>query len=277
MKHATLFTLLLLPALACDAQEGPDYPGEPIAAVRGSLVADEGAPDEAQAAILWYTSDNVECAGPTRECAVGFGGDELEIDWECADACVSDSCEPDALAVWVECVEACGGEPQASAFTGFSGCATGGLGEAVSLSVDSFPAQFELSLFDAPPPAALLEGPSDEPRVAFGALVALSLDAPETFDFNSDNEEEFSSIIGAVESHVVIYAADPIPASSVWGEFLGGAYSAGYHLVRAEDGEDCDSSGGCFSAGPSYEPEALGFDAELELRFASVWELLLPF
>lgn len=271
MKHPASLALPLLLALACDAQESPDYQGEPVASVRGSLVGDGQTPDEARASILWYTSDDPSCSGPGTECVKGFSGPELELDWECADACAESSCEPDALAVWEQCIEGCGGVIEVHSYTAFSDCATGGLGETVSLSVDSFPAKFEMDLFDAPPAAALLDNGPSEPRVAMGIIVALTTDAPEAFDFNSDTDVE--TIIGGVESYSIVYAQDPIPADSTWGEFLGGAYDQGYHLVRYDLETDC---------GP-FEPECIvrrpepgGFDTELDLRFAPVWELMLP-
>lgn len=270
MKQPASLALPLILALGCDAQESPDYPGEPIVSVRGSLVGDGDTPDEARASILWYTSDDASCAGPSLECTMGYSGPELELDFTCAEACVADSCEPDALAAWTACVEGCGGVTEAQTFTAFSGCATGGLGETVSLSVDSFPAKYELDLFDAPPAAALLDNGPSEPRVAMGVIVALAADAPELFDFNRD--ADFETIIGGVESYSIIYAEDPIPAESTWGQFLGGAYDEGYHLVRYSVENDC---------GPSMpqclvrRPEPAGFELELELRFAPVWELAL--
>lgn len=278
MKHPALFSLLILPALACDAQEGPSYPGEPIAEVRGSLVADADAPNEAQAAILWFTSDDADCSGPTLECSMGFSvpAGEGELALSCAGACEATSCEPDALAVWTECVEACGADIEASADAEFAGCATGGVGEAVALTVDSFPAEFELALFDTPPAEALLRGGDGGPRVAMGVFVALSSEAPAVFDFSDDNET-FASVIGGVESHALIYAVDPIPADSGWGQYLGGAYDTGYHLVRYEAEIDCDVfPGECVIEEETRAPEPRGFDVEVELKFAPFHELFLP-
>lgn len=271
MKHPASLALPLLLALACDAQESPDYQGEPIVSVRGSLVGDGDAPDEARASILWYTSDDPTCSGPGLECATGYSGNELELDFTCADACDATSCEPEALAAWTECVEGCGGVAEAHAFSTFSECATGGLGETVSLSVDSFPAKFEMELFDPPPNGALLDNGPSEPRVAMGVIVALDPTAPEAFDFNDDTDVEM--IIGGVERYSIIYAADAIPADSTWGQFLGAAYEPGYHLVRHSVETDC---------GPNMpeclvrNPEPAGFDLELDLRFAPVWDLALP-
>ncbi len=279
MNHPLLLSLAaaLLPALGCDAQQPPDYAGEPIAAVRGSVVADGDVPDQATAAILWYTSDDSSCEGPViTECFMGYGGTEENLDFDCADACVADSCEPNALEAWTECVEACGVEVETHAESTFGGCATGGVGEAVALSVNEFPASFELALFEPPPAIAILGSDAEEPRVAIGALVALNDDAPSSFDFTSDDESVYETIVGAVESHALIYAVDPIPETSLWGQFLGGAYEPGYHLVRYELVVDCENEDECIYVGESRSPEPNGFDVDLELRFAPIRELGVP-
>ena len=278
MKTATMFLLPTLLLFACDPQESPSYQGEPLVQLRGSVVVGDDAPDEAQAAILWYTSDLAECQGPERSCAYSSSSSEGgQENFECMEACRDDSvtCSQESLDAWVSCAEACGSIAASAEATGFEGCATGGFGERIDLSVDAFPGAFELSLYDAPSDETLLRGYDHGPRVALGVLVALSPDAPDVLDLLED-ESAWQLILGGVTTHALIYAADPIPADSAWGQYLGGAYGTGYHLVRYDADISCEF-GLCAIEAESRSPETQGFDVELELRFAPVEELFLPF
>lgn len=268
MKTPTLFLLPILLLVACDPQESPSYEGEPVARLRGSVVAVDDAPDQAQAAILWYTSDLQECQGPTLSCGYAIGGSDISA-IQCVDACSDPVCTPEAADTWTACVRACG-DIEVSTDLEFEGCAAGGVGEAVDLSVDSFPGNFELALYDVPTDDKFLRGQDDGPRVAMGVLVALSSEAPDVFDF-LDGDAEFQTILGGVTTHFLIYSADPIPSDSAWGQYLGGAFDVGYHLVRYDADVDCETFGDACSVDDDTEirsPETQGFDVELELGTA---------
>ena len=279
MKRTASLLLLALPlasSLGCDPQESADYPGEPLVAVRGSVTVSSGSATDSQAAILWYASENAECSGPELACDFAAGG-ASDVDFDCVEACGDPVCDPDAVDAWLTCANACEGV-QAFANVAFEGCATGAVGERVALSVESFPSDFELALYDTPPPTTLLQGSDDGPRVAMGVLVALDDSAPEVFDF--DQGTGFNSIVGGVTTHALIYAADPIPADSSWGQYLGGAYDAGYHLVRYEADVQCETFNGveeCYYTTATRSPETRGFDVDLELEFAPLDDLFLPF
>lgn len=273
MKHPTAFTLLLLPLLACDPQESPDYEGEPVATVRGSVSLGGESPEAAEAAILWYTSEE-ECQGPALACGYSFSSTDTET-FACVEACGEPACDPDSLDGWAACAEACGGG-EIETESEFEGCVNGGVGESVAISVETFPADFELSLYDGPPPETLLRGSDNGPRVAMGVFVALSPEAPSTFDFFAD-DAPLHTILGGVSSHALIYAMDPVSADSGWGRYLGGSYEPGYHLVRYEVEIDCeDLPGECVIADETRSPEPGGFDVELELEFGPLSELYLP-
>lgn len=278
MKHPASLALPLFLALACDAQESPDYQGEPIVQLQGTVTSNQQATSEATAAVLWYTSNDSSCQGPEYECGFGFAAPD-GADFECANACpLPDSCDPAGFDPYIACVESCDGVEAPVAESTFEGCATGGIGESIPLSISEFPGSFELALFDEPPPGTLMRGADDGPRVAFGVLVALSADAPTAFDFESGFDAVVDSVLGGVTSHTLIYAADPIPAESAWGQYLGGAYDVGYHLVRYEADIDCEEfDDGCVVSNEVRSPEVHGFDVDLEMELAPLTEIVIPF
>ena len=70
--------LIVLAASACDAQVTPGYQGEPLAAIRGNIVA-ERTPPAAEAALLWWSARVVGAAAPGQvlETTVTTEGDPL--------------------------------------------------------------------------------------------------------------------------------------------------------------------------------------------------------
>lgn len=270
-----LCILLLLPALstACDPQESPNYEGEPLATLRGSVTSNESAPSEAQAGVLWLTSDTDECQGPTLSCGYGVSG-MTDTDDACVQACGEPECTHEALAEWEACAQQCGATVTVQTDAEYETCVQAAIGERVAVNTDTFPSQFEIEIYDVPSDDTLLRGHDEGPRVAFGVLVALSSSAPETFDLSE--EGAFDSLLGAVESHALVYAADPIPAESAWGQYLGGAYDVGFHLMRFEADVVCEEPDLCWLENVSRTPAPEGLDADLELKLAPLEQLVLP-
>ena len=277
----TTKTLLCLPlalCAACDPQVGPDYQGEPVAEVRGRVIADENAPSNSSVAVLWLTSsEEYECTGPTLACGFGAGGDD-STDFECLAACGEPiECNEEMLAAWQECALDCG-VLEADFSLHWEPCASGAVGAQVPIT-GSFPASFQLELFDAPPPEALLPT-ADGHALAFGWIMAVEEDADLVFDFTV--EEGFDEILGISERHVIVYADSDVPADSPWGQYLGGAITAGYHLIEAVGGGvECDpgvpeSIDTCYQSLVRFQPAPADLATEIELRFGPLWKLVVP-
>jgi hypothetical protein len=276
---------LLLAVVGCDPQVDPDYQGEPLGTLRGSVNSTEQSQQDADVAVLWLVStDAAECSGPAPSCSAGLGGDDT-TDWDCLDACVEpDSCDEELLAQWAACSEACDGVVEVDYSVDFEFCANGAEGERVAVEGD-FPSLFTLDLFGPPPANALLAGLDAEPSVAVGFLVVGAKDASLKFDFEADDPP--TGLIGGSEGHLLIYADGPIAADSAWGTLLGGSYSEGYHVVTVIDGgSDCDENPPPPGVDPNeycgYYPDTLmpspdDLETAITLKIAPFDEIDWPF
>ncbi len=86
----------------------------------------------------------------------------------------------------------------------------------------------------------LLQPNADEPRVALAGIVAAdpNVDAPLTGNLN-DFDGPPEGVVGWAPEHVVIYAADAIPQTSTWGQYLRGSYAPGYYVLRVSLTPEC--------------------------------------
>ncbi len=262
------FLLALAPVLACDAQVDNNYSGEPLALIRGS-VSSAGQTTGADVAVLWF-SDSFEttCSGPSINCGGGGGGDTDPTTLACVDACGAEPniCNAEEQLPYQACLEECGW------WYGFSIdwslCVGGASGERVSVTGD-FPSAFTLTLYQ-PPPAEALISDAGGLRVAYGWFIVADPNV-ETVTF-AMNEPPPSAIIGGTDTHVLIYAADPIPVDSDWGQFLGGSYDVGYHVLEVVPGLDCGEvmpqpgDPPCISQADAYKPTPNDLGTELSVE-----------
>lgn len=103
----------------------------------------------------------------------------------------------------------------------------------------SFPAAFDLDVYNPPSEAALNHFEEGDPGVA----IALVLAAPaELAEFGEEQ------VKGAVEDHVLAYAPADIAGDTPLGGFLGGPMTAGFHLLRSTPATEEDFAGyeACF-------------------------------
>lgn len=225
-------------AVRCDALVGPNYPGEPLVTLRGHVEALERPSSDAEVGVLWFTDENGECTGPQKSCSfsgsTGANGDQVNCLLECGE--MPDCADAAAMEVWKNCQEACGADVQVESRVEYQACFTGAVAETAPVDGD-FPAQFELDMLLPPPPAALLSSDSGE-RLALGYFVALA-PGSSSLTLSLESDEPPAWLLGGSESHVLVYAADPIPADSSWGVYLGGSYDVGYHLVHVAFGTRC--------------------------------------
>ncbi len=269
----------LAASLGCDSQVDPDYEGEAIAEIRGSVnVGDTEPPADSNVAILWLTaSEGDECSGAAAGCSYGVGGSG-EADGECISACGEPSeCNPEVFAAFESCIEACGAESFGLEVS-FEPCASGATGAQVPITGE-FPASFKLELFDAPPENALLADDGGV-RIAYGLVFAVENGAPLDFDF--EQEEDFSQLLGVAPKHAIVYVEDEVPAGSTWSEYLGGTLSAGFHVIEAVGGDvDCDpgvpeSEDTCAQDSVTLRPAPEDLDTNIGLEFGPLWKLGTP-
>ncbi len=252
---ALAFALVAASALACSPMVDPDYSGEPLATIRGAVQA-QGEASAADVAVLWFTNGDNQCQGPEGGCGQGGGGLATEEALACVDACGPEpaGCQVEGQAEYSACVGACGWDYFYALYWDL--CVNSGSGERVSVT-GQFPAAFNLDLFQPPPESALLVD-SEGIRVAYGWFIVADPEVETiTLDLNTDTPP--SSIIGGTGEHALIYAADPIPADSTWGAYLGGAYEVGYHIVEPIPGINCDDWGPedgkiCVATSTTYAP-----------------------
>lgn len=264
--------------LACDPQVGADYQGEPLGSISGQVsTRDAGGSTDANVAVLWFSSsDQYECEGPSQACAIGAGGPEDQF--ECIEACGHPfECDEEILTEWKACVDACGGEASADFSVSWELCVDSAVGEMVPVT-GQFPAAFTLDLFQPPPEEALLTG-EDGLAVAFGWFIAADDDLS-AIDFSAIEDAPPEGIVGGSETHVLIYAAQDVPADSPWGEFLGGAYTPGYHVVQVVQGmQVCDvpdNPDNCWFHPPTLAPAPNDLATEIELVLGSFYDIAWP-
>ncbi len=252
MHAKSSFSSFLPPALlacaaiqfACDSQVGADYPGEPLATVHGEVSARDGGNGSApNVAVLWFSSsEEQECSGPALACGYSVGGD-LDSNFECIMACPEPlECAEDQLMAWSDCVSACDGEVEVDFETNWELCVDTAVGEMVDVTGE-FPAAFTLDLFQPPPAEAMLAG-DDGIAVALGLFIAADPEAGPVGLQEDPSASPPAGIVGGSEGHMLIYAADPVPAESPWGQMLGGSYAPGYHVLEVIDGgKECGMPG----------------------------------
>ena len=237
-----LFVTLALQA--CDAQVDPNYRGEPLLTLEGRVAALRSSAGEADVGVLWLTSSpDDECSGPVLTCSSSASGQAPSAgpggpDAACLQACgyIPECTEVDAIEAWAECQRGCGSETEVFVQVQYEPCFSGAVGQTAPV-VGDFPAQFSLDML-APPPSGALTSSDTLERVALGFFVALAPDSG-PFTLQREMREPPAWLLGGSESHVLIYAGDPVAADSTWGKYLGGAYPVGYHLVQAAFGNRC--------------------------------------
>jgi hypothetical protein len=223
----------------CDAQVEPGYEGEPLTKLKGRVSALATSPAEADVGVLWLSDAEGQCSGPRQSCAYSASGAySPDADADCVAACgaMPECVEVAAIEEWVSCQQACGVEIEVTPRVEYGACFTGGVGQTAPVTGD-FPAQFSLDVLSPPPSETLLRSDTGE-RLALGFIVALEPNGG-PFRLGTEEEEPPPWLLGGSETHILVYAADPIAADSSWGLYLGGAYSSGYHLVRVVFGNRC--------------------------------------
>jgi hypothetical protein len=144
--------------------------------------------------------------------------------------------EVEAIDAWAECQRGCGSDTEVFVQVQHEPCFSGAVGQTAPV-VGDFPAQFSLDMLSPPPKEALTSSDTLE-RVALGFFVALAPDSG-PFTLQREMREPPTWLLGGSESHVLIYASDPVAADSTWGRYLGGAYPVGYSLVQVAFGNRC--------------------------------------
>lgn len=118
-----------------------------------------------------------------------------------------------------------------------------------------FPAQFDLALYEPPPPDALFpisegERSTEDFNLAIGLIVTGdpgSLTDPQ----NVQPTGMFDGLRGAAARHMLIYVDRDVPSDHVFAQqFTGGAITAGYHLVERSAGEALPNRYRCPAGGP---------------------------
>jgi len=235
---------------ACDAQVDPAYQGEPLVTLKGQVQSVVVRAPEADVGVLWLTSDAANgCSGPQKS-GIGFasGSYNPDVDVACTDACGRQPEGAEGLDAWEDCQHACGSDIEVGFILEYHACVDGAIGQTAPV-VGDFPAQFSLDMLLPPPHRAFMRSDTGE-RVALGYFVALAPNAP-SLSLSMQSEPP-AWLLGASETHVLVYAADPVKADSSWGAYLGGfALPIGYHLLRVEDGNRCGLSDG----ESAFEPE----------------------
>lgn len=245
-------------AAGCDSQADPSYVGEAMIELAGRI---EAAPESrsltAAVGVLWLMGSPEDgCSGPKLGCSTSASGAaSVDSDFECVAACgeqPQDCTDAAAYQSWAQCQTECGVHTEVVVQVESRTCFEGGVAQTTPVDGE-FPAGFELDVLEPPPDAAVMASDTGE-RVAVGMFVAVAPEA-ETLTFSRKDDEPPGWLRGGSETHVLIYAAEPVAAESSWGRHLGGAYSEGYHLARVVPGNRCGL--------PRYD-EAVGDEGEYD-------------
>lgn len=272
--------------VACSAQAGPDYVGEPLVTLGGQVESRlESVPEQVELGLLWLTPDPDGPCGPQPmtsapsssatlqaptaegECFDGCDADypdggaeydacfdtcveqsyaEATAEVDCFNACGADF--PDRGEEWVSCAESCGPGIEAESSVSYMFCASAAINQTTPVTGD-FPAKFSLDLL-VPPPAEALQA-SEGVVAAVGLIVAVE---PGHDSERLDQDSDRSWVLGSAPDHALVYAPSGIDEDSPWGQFLDGPHAAGYHLVVKVPGTDCgswDSDGNFIPPGES--------------------------
>ena len=140
----------------------------------------------------------------------------------------------------------------------------------------SFPAAFDLDVYNPPPEATFNHAGEGEASVAVGIIVAVPT--------GTDTVDE-GAIEGVVEGHVLVYAPADTGGDAELSAFLGGPLTAGFHLLQlipATD-EDFAEYEACFeqedTSGCEYPFDRLApapIDTSLNLVLGDIEELDVP-
>jgi hypothetical protein len=222
------FGLLLL-GLGCDGQADPSYRGEPLVSVSGQVEAPLSL-GPVEVGVLWLIAAgdfDVVCTG---EATTASGEPSA-----CAAACGEVTCA--GLEAWGDCAEACADVTSVivEAKTSASPFIRGGVAQTAP-AVGEFPARFSLDILE-PPPDEVLIGSTTGERLAIGEFVALDpAGDPWRIDFT---EPEYPPwLLGGSETHLLVYAPEPIPETSLWANVIGSPLSEGYHLLEVSPGDE---------------------------------------
>jgi hypothetical protein len=281
IHHLARAALVVASIAACEAQADPTYSGEPIAILRGAVTGTAGSEPVAVGALWFRSTPDLECSGPVSSChtsAVVSGPPNIGCSGDCDDALLL--CDNESLITFEACMASCGLELVELLATPTWGlCANAAVSETVPVT-GTFPAKFMLKLFEPPPEAAILQSMPGQPRAALAWLVAQPAEAAPV-DVLFESEEPWN-LLGVAERHVLFYAADPIPADSDWGQLVGGALDAGYHVLDVVSPETVcvplNDNGDemCHTGQFTLQPSADGIDTEIELELGPLGELQPP-
>jgi hypothetical protein len=226
--RAALLGMALLGA-GCDGQADPSYRGEPLVSVGGQVEAPLSA-GPLEVGVLWLTTAgdlDVVCTG---EATTASGEPSA-----CVEACGAVTCP--GLETWGDCAGACSDVTGVivEARTSASPFIRGGVAQTTP-AVGEFPARFSLDILE-PPPESVLIGSTTGEQLAVGEFVALDpAGEPWVIDFTQPVYPGW--LLGGSETHVLVYAPEPIPATSLWAEVLGVPLSDGYHLLEVTPADD---------------------------------------
>jgi hypothetical protein len=210
--------------LGCDGQAEPSYRGEPLVSVSGQVDAALTTGDVG-VGILWLTASSdfdLVCTGTSQPSSEASA---------CVAACGEVTCE--GLEAWGDCAESC---PEVTEVlldvrTSSMPFVTGAVGQTTA-AVGEFPAQFSLDILE-PPPADALIGSATGQRLALGFFVAIDpAGEPWRIDL-TDGSGYPEWLMGASESHYLMYTPESLPDSSIWSAAFGGlTLGPGYHLME---------------------------------------------
>jgi hypothetical protein len=226
-KNTAAIGFGLLLGLGCDGQVDPSYRGEPLVSVSGQVEAPLSL-GPVEVGVLWLIAAgdfDVVCTGE----ATTASGEPSD----CVAACGEVTCA--GLEAWGDCAEACADVTSVivEAQTSASPFIRGGVAQTAP-AVGEFPARFSLNILE-PPPEEVLIGSATGERLAIGEFVALDpAGEPWRIDFT---EPEYPAwLLGGSETHLLVYAPEPIPETSLWADLVGSPLPEGYHLLDVSSG-----------------------------------------
>lgn len=220
--------------LGCDAQVDPEYGGEPLITIDGTVEAPLSVGD-LEVGILWFRPANDPFENGVQ-CTLELSGVEPSA---CVAACGTPSCDDvPRLEQWSECASQCEGPDGVENLvieTRFNDIFSGAVGQTTPVQ-GTFPAQFRLSLLEPPPDEVLGRSRTGE-RVAVGLFVALD-PAGAPFELALEDLPSFPPwVLGGSDSHVLLFTPDGVTQESGWHELLGIELDVGFQLLEIS-GED---------------------------------------
>jgi hypothetical protein len=220
---ATIGLGLCLFGAGCDSQADPSYRGEPLVSVGGQVEAPLST-GPIEVGVLWLIAAGDLDLVCTGEATTASGEASA-----CVEACGDVTCAE--LETWGDCAEACADVTSVivEAQTSVSPFIRGGVAQTAP-AIGEFPARFSLDILE-PPPEDVLIGSTTGERLAIGEFVALDPNGePWSIDFTQPGYPSW--LLGGSETHVLVYAPQPIPDTSLWAGLVGAPLSEGYHLLE---------------------------------------------